>query len=218
MKETAVNTICERASTYGLDTVSDTEVLALILHGGQQDDDQKVIERLIAAGGMAFLQERSIEELMAQGIDRMQAVRLKLIVEAGRRAANAARAPRPAIRMPMDAARLLEAEMANLPREELRAILLDIRNRVIRIIRIAEGGLSSSVISPRDLFRESVRANAAALILVHNHPSGDDTPSREDIETTKRFMEMGDMMGIRVMDHIVIAQNGWVSLKQLGLI
>jgi len=168
---------------------------------------------------VAFLQDRWRGELMDHdGIGRGRAAQLKAIIEIAARAGAGARRPRQAIRTPQDAGRLVEPEMANLPREELRAILLDVRNRVIRVIRIAEGGLSSSVISPRDLFREAVRANAAALILAHNHPSGDQTPSREDVDTTRRFMEMGDMMGVRVMDHIVVARNGTVSLKQLGMI
>ena len=153
-----------------------------------------------------------------EGIGMVRAVQLKAVLEIARRAGSDSNKPRQMIRTPEDAAKLLEGEMIHLPREELRTILLDIRNRVIRVIRIAEGGLASSVISPRDLFREAIRANAAALILIHNHPSGDASPSREDIETTRRFIEMGDLMGVRVVDHLVIARSGTISLKQQGLI
>ena len=108
--------------------------------------------------------------------------------------------------------------MLALPREELRIVLLDVRNRVIRISRVSEGGLSSAVIHPRELFREAIRANAAAMILAHNHPSGDASPSAEDLETTRRLIEAGQMMGIQVIDHIILASGGSLSLKRTGLI
>lgn len=215
----------ERFFTLGPAALTDAELLAIIIRSGNQRQNvlqlaqSLIIHESGGAGGLAFLLERSLEELMNHdGIGKVRAIQLKALIEIASRASADARKPRQAIRTPQDAGRLVETDMMNLPREELRAILLDIRNRVIRVIRIAEGGLSSSVISPRDLFREAVRANAAALILAHNHPSGDPSPSHEDIETTRRFMEMGDLMGVRVMDHIVVARIGTVSLKQQGLI
>jgi DNA repair protein RadC len=215
---------CERFFELGATVLSDAELIAIILRSGTRNQNAlQLAQNLIAAEsngkGLAFLQELSLEELMRHdGIGMVRAVQLKAIIEIGNRAGSTARTPRQSVRTPEDAGRLVEVEMMNLPREELRTILLDVRNRVIRIIRIAEGGLSSSVISPRDLFREAVRANASALILVHNHPSGDNTPSREDIETTCRFVEMGELMGVRVMDHLIIARSGTISLKQQGLI
>lgn len=224
MKDQTISMVCERAAVCGIESLSDTELIAVILRGSNRSQNAlQLAQDLIAAEsdgrGLAFILDRSVEELMRhEGIGRMQAIQLKSIIEANRRATVAARPLRPAIRTPQDAARLVEAEMVDLPREELRTILLDVRNRVIRVVRIAEGGLSSSVINPRDLFREAVRANAAALILIHNHPSGDCTASQEDIETTRRFVEMGNLMGCHICDHIIIARNGNVSLKQLGLI
>ena len=215
---------CERFFALGASVLSDAELIAIILRSGNRNQNvlqmaQKLIAEESNGKGLSFLHELSLEELMRhEGIGKVRAVQLKTIIEIGNRAGSAARIPRQSIKTPEDAGRLIEAEMMNLPREELRTILLDVRNRVIRVIRIAEGGLSSSVISPRDLFREAVRANAAALILAHNHPSGDQTPSREDIETTRRFMEMGEMMGVRVVDHLIIARGGMTSLKQQGLI
>lgn len=215
---------CERFFALGATALSDAELIAIILRSGNRNQNAlQLAQNLIASEsngkGLSFLQELSLEELMRhEGIGMVRAVQLKAIIEIGNRAGSSARIPRQAIRTPEDAGKLIEGEMMNLPREELRTILLDVRNRVIRVIRIAEGGLSSSVISPRDLFREAVRANAAALILAHNHPSGDHTPSREDIETTRKFIEMGDLMGVRVVDHLIIARNGTVSLKQQGLI
>ncbi len=215
---------CERFYALGAAALSDAELLAIVIRSGNSRKNAlQLAQGLIAAesdsNGLAFLQDCSVEELMAhEGIGMVKAVQLKAILEIARRAGQEKSGPRKAIRSPQDAAKILEGEMMHLPREELRTILLDIRNRVIRVIRIAEGGLSSSVISPRDLFREAVRANAAALILAHNHPSGDASPSREDIETTRRFIDMGELMGVRVVDHLVIARGGTTSLKEQGLI
>jgi DNA repair protein RadC len=168
---------------------------------------------------LAFLRESSLEELTAlPGMGRVKALQLRAAVELGSRAERSSRRQtRRLLKRPEDAYALLESEMVSLPREELRVILLDARNRLIRITRISEGGLSSAVIHPRDLFREAVKANAAALILVHNHPSGDATPSPDDLTTTRRMCETGEMMGIRVVDHLILARGGSVSLKQTGL-
>lgn len=215
----------ERFCALGPAALTDAELLAIIIRNGNRNSNAlQLAQNLIinasdGKGGLDFLQECSLEELMSHtGIGRVRAIQLKAIIEIAARAGAGARKPRETIRTPEDAARLVETEMANLPREELRAVLMDIRNRVIRVIRIAEGGLSASVICPRDLFREAVRANAAALILAHNHPSGDPSPSTEDIETTRRFVEMGELMGVRVVDHIIVARGGFTSLKQQGSI
>ncbi|MDD3867609.1 MAG: DNA repair protein RadC, partial [Eubacteriales bacterium] len=146
----------------------------------------------------------------------VKASQILAALELGTRAQSQAHKPRTAIRSPDDAMLLFDGEMRHLPREELRALLLDIRSRVIRTVCLSQGGLSSAVIYPRDLFREAVKANAASLILAHNHPSGDASPSKEDIETTRRLMEAGEMMGIRVVDHLIVAAGGSVSLRQLG--
>ncbi|NLC83575.1 MAG: DNA repair protein RadC, partial [Ruminococcaceae bacterium] len=215
----------ERFCALGPAALTDAELLAIIIRNGNRNSNAlQLAQNLIinasgGKGGLDFLQECSLEELMSHtGIGRVRAIQLKAIIEIAARAGAGARKPRETIRTPQDASRLVETEMANLPREELRAVLMDIRNRVIRVIRIAEGGLSSSVICPRDLFREAVRANAAALILAHNHPSGDPSPSTEDIETTRRFVDMGDLMGVKVVDHIIVARGGFTSLKQQGSI
>jgi DNA repair protein RadC len=170
--------------------------------------------------GLRRLIDLSHEELQVFcGIGKVHAAQIKAALELGNRLqSQCSMVDRKAIKTPDDAIKLLESGMRYLAREEFRTILLDIRNRVIRICPISAGTLNASIVHPRDLFREAVKANAAAIILAHNHPSGDSTPSREDIETTKRFMEIGEIMGVRVVDHLVIAQAGSVSLRQLGLI
>lgn len=170
--------------------------------------------------GLDFLRECSLEELMAfPGIGQVKAVQLHAAVELGSRLSRSLRIRhRLQIRSPLDAIALLEPDMVELPREELRLILLDIRNRIIRISRISEGGLSAAIIAPRDLFREAVRANAAAMILAHNHPSGEASPSNDDLATTRKLIDMGEMMGIKVVDHLILAKSGSISMKQNGLV
>lgn len=220
---------CEKFTSRGASQLTDAELLAIIIRSGRRRESALALCQRMLAGladsdqpgaGLRNLQDASLEELQGQpGIGPVKAVQIKAALELGSRLVSAGRIPeKMQIKSPVDAIALLEGEMRYLPREELRAIFLDIRNRVIRTSRISEGGLASSVLYPRDLFREAVKANAASLILVHNHPSGDSAPSREDIETTRRFIDMGEMMGVRVMDHLVIASGGSVSLKQQGLI
>lgn len=107
--------------------------------------------------------------------------------------------------------------MRYLPREEFHVLLLDTRNRIIKSVRISQGGLAAAVIHPRDIFREAVKANAASIVLVHNHPSGDSSPSQADIESTRKFAELGKMMGIPVLDHVIIGAESSSSFSRLGL-
>lgn len=174
---------------------------------------------LCAEASLDALSDRSIEELTAfSGIGPVKAMQLMAAIELGRRASRKPLSRQDPIRGPEDAIALIEPEMRALPREEMRLILVDARNRVIRTCRVSEGGLSSAVIQPRELFREAVRSNAAAMILAHNHPSGDASPSGEDLSTTRRLMELGQMMGVKVIDHLIVGRQGSVSLKQQGLI
>ncbi len=213
----------EKMLLSGPKALSDAELLAVIIRSGSRRESAlNLCQRLLADQplGLDVLHDNSLEELMAlPGIGRVKAIQIKAALEIGSRAVNHSRNKmRQQIKTPEDALAILDHDMRSLPREELRIILLDARNRVIRISRISEGGLTASVVYPRDLFREAVKANAAAVILAHNHPSGDAAPSREDLESTSRLMEIGEMMGIKVVDHLILAANGSVSLKQLGLI
>ncbi|MDW7656580.1 MAG: DNA repair protein RadC [Bacillota bacterium] len=216
----------EKLLHMGAAALSDAELMAVIIRSGSRKESALALtQRLIRtldeqSAGPVFLRDSSVEELTAlPGIGRVKALQLKAAIELGNRAGRTARlSARRLIKRPEDVLGFLEKDMIALPREELRIVLLDARNRIIRICRIGEGGLTAAVIHPRDLFREAVKANAASLILVHNHPSGDATPSSEDIETTRKMCEIGEMMGIRVMDHLVVASSGSVSFRQKGLL
>ena len=225
----------EKLLQRGAAALSDAELIAVIIRSGSRRETalslaQRLLHTLAEhpqpagakrpAALAGLLLDCSVEELMAlPGIGRVKAVQLKAAVELGSRAGRNGRlSDRRQVRRPADILDCLAPEMVALPREELRAVLLDVRQRVIRVCRIGEGGLSGAVIHPRDLFREAVKANAAALVLVHNHPSGDASPSPEDIETTRRMAEIGEVMGIRVLDHLVVAGSGSVSFREQGLL
>ncbi|OQY48344.1 MAG: hypothetical protein B6242_02630 [Anaerolineaceae bacterium 4572_78] len=124
---------------------------------------------------------------------------------------------RPKITCPTDVANLLMFEMRQLEQEHLKVFLLDTKNFVIASPTICIGNVNSSIIRPAEVFREAIRENRTSLIVVHNHPSGDPTPSEEDVHVTQRLIEAGQLLGIDVLDHIVIGQQGYVSLKEKGL-
>lgn len=219
----------EKLMHQGAAALSDAELMAVIIRSGSRHETAlSLAQRLLntlgdganSFSGLKALRDSSIEELTAfPGIGRVKAAQLKAAMELGSRVnRNGRLTNRRQIRCPEDILDCLAPEMAVLPREELRAVLLDARNRVIRVCQIGQGGLTGAVIHPRDLFREAVKANAASLILVHNHPSGDASPSDEDIETTRRMAKMGEMMGIQVIDHLVIASSGSTSLREQGLL
>lgn len=214
----------EKMLASGPQALSDAELLAVIIRSGTRESSAvQLCQKLLSTqtgNSLNTIQDNSLEELMAfPGIGQVKALQIKAALEIGSRAMATSRSQvRQPIRSPDEAIKYIENEMRLLPREELRIILLDIRNRVIRTCRISEGGLSASVIQPREVFREAVKANAAAMILAHNHPSGDSTPSREDMETTRKLLEVGELMGVKVVDHLILAAYGSTSFKQLGLI
>jgi DNA repair protein RadC len=124
---------------------------------------------------------------------------------------------RPMVKSPADAANLLMLEMGPLEQEHLRAVILDSKNQVLKVHTIYIGSLNTAVVRVGELFREAIRINAAAVIVAHNHPSGDPTPSAEDVHVTRQIVEAGKLLGIDVLDHLVICQARWVSLKERGL-
>lgn len=107
-------------------------------------------------------------------------------------------------------------QLGDLPREEFHILMLDVRGRLIRTARISGGGLANAAVYPRDIFREAVKANAASLILCHNHPSGDPSPSRDDLETSEELIKLGRLMGVKVLDHIIVSQRNSLSLREKG--
>ncbi|MBM3144738.1 MAG: JAB domain-containing protein [Chloroflexi bacterium] len=210
----------ERLASLGPQALSNAELLAILVRVGVHGENAvQVGQRLLQAfGGLAGLHRASYEEVCNQhGIGAAKAAQIKAAIELGRRLTLESPEERPTINSPADAAALVQFEMSALEQEHLRVMLLDTRNRVLGIVEVYQGSLNSSQVRVGELFRAAVRRNAAALIVVHNHPSGDPTPSPDDVAVTRAMIEAGRLLDVQVLDHLVIGSGRWVSLKERGL-
>src|SRR5579884_1230160 len=211
----------ERLLKAGAGALSDGELLAIILRTGLVGEMvTEVANDLLAQyGGFWGLHGATVEQLSRRrGLKGAKVAQLKAALEIGRRMREAAPDERPQVGSPDDACRLLQFGMAALEQEEMWVILLDTRNRVIGRPRpIYRGSLNSTQVRVADLFREAVRENAASIVIAHNHPSGDPTPSPEDVRVTRDVVQAGKLLDVELLDHLVIGRRGFVSLKQRGL-
>ena len=211
----------ERLKQHGPKHLNNTELIAILLRTGMTGENVISLSSrvLTALGGLAGLGRSSFTELCSQrGLSEAKACQLLAAVELGRRFVSLAPEERVVINSPQDVANLLMAEMAVLDQEHLKALLLNTKNEVLGIREIYVGNVNSSVVRPAEVFRPAVRDNATSVIVVHNHPSGDPTPSPEDVSITRTLIEAGKMMAVDVLDHLVIGSgNRFVSLKEAGL-
>lgn len=210
----------ERLIFAGPGALSTSELLAIILRtGGQGENVMRMAERMLGHfGGVIGLAQASHEELCQEhGMGPAKAVQVRAALELGRRLMATSPADRPQIRSPADVANLLMLEMSLLEQEHLRTVLLDTKNFVTRVVTIYSGSLNTAVVRVGEVFRDAVRSNSAGLIVVHNHPSGDPTPSPEDVRVTEMIVEAGRLLDIDVLDHMVIGRNRYVSMKERGL-
>ena len=211
----------ERLKAYGPKSLSNTELIAILLRTGMQGENViSLSSRLLAQfHGLAGLGRVSFAELCAQrGLSEAKARQLQAALELGRRLVSLAPEERTTIGSPQDVANLLMAEMAVLDQEHLRVLLLNTKNEVLGSHEIYVGNVNSSVIRPAEVLRPAVRENAPSIIVVHNHPSGDPTPSEEDVSVTRDLVAAGKLLGIGVLDHVVIGSgNRWVSMNEKGL-
>lgn len=210
----------ERLIKVGAEVLSTAELLAIVLRNGSQGESVlRLAERLLVEfDSLPGLSRATITELISiHGVGEAKAAEIKAALEIGRRLVASAPEERPRVSSPDDAFHLLKSEMMFLEQEHLRLILLDTRNRVLRTPTVYVGSLNTSVIRVGELFRAAIRDNAAAFIVAHNHPSGDPSPSPEDITVTRQIVQAGKLLDVDVLDHIVIGRNRFVSLKQRGL-
>jgi DNA repair protein RadC len=210
----------ERLAKLGPQALSTAELLAILLRVGVVGENAvQVGQRLLQSlGGLGGLQRASYGEVCSQhGVGPAKAAQIKAAIELGRRLVVETPEERPAIHSPADAATLVQYEMSALEQEELRVILLDTRNRVIDIASVYRGSLNSSQVRVGELFKTAIRCNCAALIVVHNHPSGDPAPSPDDIAITRALVQAGKLLDVEVLDHLVIGRGRYVSLKERGL-
>jgi DNA repair protein RadC len=211
----------ERLVAHGVSALADAELLALVLGTGNSGASAlELARRLVAeAGGLRKLAPRSLLEWQSEsGIGEALAARLAATFEIGRRVRI--RPPRRGqpIRHPQQMATYLGARLADAQVESFGVLLLDARNRLLGDDVLSSGGWSASVVRPREVFRRALLAGAPALILYHNHPSGDPAPSREDIQITRQLVDAGQLLGIKVLDHLIVGVEGYASLRERGLL
>ncbi len=207
----------ERLAELGAQALNDDELLAILLRVGLEGENAvQVGNRLLRElGGLFGLQRATFAELCQQrGIGEAKAAQIKAAIELGRRLMMVHPDERPIIQSPEDAAALVQYEMSAFAQEHLWVILVDTRHRVIAVDKLYTGSLNASTVRTGELFRMAIQRNAAAIIVVHNHPSGDPTPSPEDINLTRALIQAGKLLDIEVLDHLVIGMGRFVSLKR----
>jgi len=210
----------ERLDVLGPEALSDAELLALLLRTGCRGADAlAVASRLLEQhAGLLGLARSSRRELSsAAGIGPAKRATLRAAFELGRRLAAGRLLPGTTLRGPADVFRHFHPTLRDVPHERFLVVLLDGRHRLMRHEMVSQGTLTASLVHPREVFRPALRESAAALVLVHNHPSGDPTPSAEDREVTARLVRAGELLGVPVLDHVVIAERGYTSLRECDL-
>lgn len=210
----------ERLARLGPQVLTNAELLAILLRVGVQGENAvQVGQRLLRTfGDLGGLHRADYDEVCNQrGIGPAKAAQIKAAIELGRRMTLLSPEDLPAIHSPADAAALVQYEMSAFEQEHLRVLLLDTRNRVMHIEDLYRGSLNSSQVRVGELFKSAVRRNAAAIIIVHNHPSGDPSPSPDDVALTRAIVQAGKLLDIEVLDHLVIGRGRFVSLKERGL-
>ncbi len=210
----------ERLKKYGAASLSNAELLAIILRTGAASESVLNLSAKLLAKfrGLDGLSRAGFGELCSErGLGEAKAAQLKAALELGRRLLSTQPGEKVIIKSPEDVANLLQAEMGMLEQEELRLVLLNTKNQVLHISPVYKGSINTSLIRVSELFREALRENCPAMIVVHNHPSGDPTPSPEDIKITEQIVKAGRLLDIEVLDHIIIGRQRYVSLKERGL-
>ena len=212
----------EKMLYQGKESLSNSELLAILLRTGTQEKSALELANdilSVSGDGLIHLADCSIEELTSvKGMGTAKACQLMAAIELGKRVATCPRKEKPVISSPEDVARLFMEKMRYYKKEYFKVLLLDSKGKVIEESDVSVGDLNSAVIHPREVFLQAVRRSAAAVVLLHNHPSGDPQPSIQDIETTERLMESAKVLGINIVDHIIIGDGIYVSMKSEGLI
>lgn len=209
----------ERLAEFGPVALTDAELLALLVRTGTGGRGALDVARdtLLAAEGLRVLASAPVAELESlPGLGPVKAATLVAAFELGRRVATQKLERGVALSSPQDVHRHFAPRLRDEPCEHFLAVLLDGRHRVLGDVAVSRGTLTSSLVHPREVFRPAIRQAAAAVVLVHNHPSGDPAPSLEDRRVTVRLREAGELVGIRVVDHVIVAEGGYHSFEEEG--
>lgn len=212
----------EKLINFGPDALSNSELLAIILRSGVKGESvlnisQKVLSEALGLDGILKI---SYDELTAiKGINEVKGAQILAVAELFRRFKSLKTQNKTiSVNSPSDIANMLMHEMRDLNQEILKVIVLNTKNNIIRVKDVFKGTLNTSIVHPREIYSEALKCGGASIIICHNHPSGDPTPSKEDINITKRIIECGTILGIKLLDHLVIGDNKFVSLKEKGII
>ena len=211
----------EKMKERGAQALGNSELLAILLRTGNfQESALRIAENLLdRQGGLAGFGNATLEEFeQVKGVGEAKAITVMAAIELGRRVTTLAPVERPIIRTPDDVAALLMPRFRYETKESFIAILLSTKNHVLKTPVISVGSLNASIVHPRELFREAINASAAAVILAHNHPSGDPAPSPEDVSLTRKLVDAGKLLDIPVLDHIVLGDGKYISFKEKGIL
>lgn len=213
----------EKLLKRGATALSDAELLALIIGTGDSSSGQSALDigrqMLLDFGGLRNLAHATPFEICRiKGAGPAKAACVKAALELGNRYGARRLETLERFTSPTQIFDHFHFEFRNQRKEYFLALLLDGKNRIIKRVQISEGSLNQSIVHPREVFNQAVRESAAAIILVHNHPTGDPTPSREDVEITRRLKEAGDLLGIKVLDHIIIGDGSFLSFVDRGML
>ncbi|MDF2588299.1 MAG: hypothetical protein K0S41_2140 [Anaerocolumna sp.] len=212
----------EKCEHSGPGALSDAELLAVIIRTGSKNERSidvasRILKHSHSYPGLLGLNYLTMKELMSiKGIGRVKAIQLLCITELTKRMAKATNDGGLRLTTPETVANYYMQDLRHLKQEKILLVMLDTKSRILKDMIISSGTVSSSLLSPREIFLYALKYEAVNIIILHNHPSGDPTPSREDIQSTKRMKEAGNLIGIKLMDHIIIGDNKYVSLSEQG--
>lgn len=212
----------EKLISHGVEALSNAELLALIIKiGNLEETAVEVAQKILSRDnrGIAYLSDVTLEELMeVKGIGQSKASQILAAIEIGKRLNRIGPQDKIKVSSPMVLVNLLMDEMRYLCKEYFKIAILDTKNQILAIENISIGTLNASIVHPRDVFKIAIKRNANSIILIHNHPSGDPNPSNEDISITNRLIDAGNLIGIKVLDHIIIGDNKYISFKEKNLV
>lgn len=212
----------ERLITFGAETLNNSELLAIILRTGVKGENvlslsQRVLGELNGLNGLLNASYKDIT--LIKGIKQVKASQILALVELGRRLnALKGKADDISINSPQDIGNMLRSEMSGLNQEVLKLIVLNTKNKIIKVKDVFKGTLNTSIVHPREIYSEAIKSGGASIIICHNHPSGDPTPSKEDINITERIKQCGKIVGIELLDHIIVGDQKFLSLKEKGIL
>ncbi len=210
----------ERLTRYGASVLSNAELLAILLRTGTKEESAISLAHriLVQEQGLRYLADINVEQLSAiNGIGKAKAAQIKAAIELGNRLAAFEPGADKPLKCPQEVAALLMEEMRYLKKEHMKLVLLNVKCNLISVEEISVGSLNASIVHPREVFNPAIRKSSASIIMVHNHPSGDPSPSSEDVSITARIAEAGKLIGIELVDHIIIGDGKYISMKEKGL-